>query len=217
MIRLLVQEPLKVDQTIRASKEHRHYLEKVMRLKNTEILLFNGKDGEFRAAYAAGEFCVIAQTRVFEPLSPKALAFGLIKSHRLSWMMEKACELGVTELFPLTTQHVQSSVFNKDRYQRILIEAAEQSGRIDLPILHNVQSYDVFVHNLPALYTWHVASLSCRIPLMCRTTYSGYIIGPEGGLSEQEERTLIDQGVLPFSMGSLTLRAETAALWCLSH
>jgi 16S rRNA (uracil1498-N3)-methyltransferase len=216
MLRLFVEDALELNQTLLTSREHKHYLEKVMRLSGAEILLFNNKDGEFLAKYTGGQFYLTAQTRVFESLLKKALAFGLIKSHRLSWMIEKSCELGVTELFPLITEHVQFSTFKAERYERILIEAAEQCGRIDLPILHDVKRLDDFAQNLPADYTWCFGSLfSSNVPVSCPAV--GYLIGPEGGFTEKEEQILISVGVTPFSMGSLVLRAETAGLWCLAR
>lgn len=216
MVRLFVAEALSVDKTIRASKEHTHYLEKVMRVPIVSVGLFNNKDGEFLATYEAGYFNITSQIRVFEHPPKKALAFGLIKSHRLSWLIEKSCELGVTDLFPLITQRVQSQVFKEDRYQRILIEAAEQCGRIDLPHLREVSSLDTFLRNLPAEYSWHFGSFSSSSVLK-KHENQGYIVGPEGGMTEKEEQTLTDFDIIPFSMGSLTLRAETAGLWCLSQ
>lgn len=216
MPRLYVEESLTVNQNIRASKEHKHYLEKVMRLSDTEIFLFNNQDGEFLATYAVGQFRIIAQTRVFKSLPKKALAFGLIKSHRLSWLIEKSCELGVTDLFPLITERVQFSVFKSERYQRILIEAAEQSGRIDLPVVHNVQPLDAFVNPLPSRYVWHFGSLTSSNTRINHLS-AAYIIGPEGGFTEKEEQKLVSVGAVSFSMGGLTLRAETAGLWCLSQ
>jgi 16S rRNA (uracil1498-N3)-methyltransferase len=216
MLRLFVEDKLEDNQTIKASKEHKHYLEKVMRNPDKNLALFNNKDGEFCATYKNGQFYVAKQTRAFNPIPKKALAFGLIKSHRLSWLIEKSCELGVTDLFPLITERVQFSAFKKERYERILIEAAEQSGRIDLPALHDAQSLDTFACALPSCgYTWHFGSLSFSKNDDLKG--NGYIIGPEGGLSEKEEQALMKQGCIPFSMGPLTLRAETAGLWCLSQ
>jgi 16S rRNA (uracil1498-N3)-methyltransferase len=214
MLRLFVDDSLCMNKTIRTSKEHKHYLEKVMRLSDTEILLFNNKDGEFLATYNAGQFYIIGQTQGFEPLPKKALAFGLIKSHRLSWLIEKSCELGVTDLFPLITERVQFGAFKAERYERILIEAAEQSGRIDLPVLHDVKRLDDFAQVLPSGYSWGFGSLSSS---QKGGSVDAYIIGPEGGLTEKEEQTLASAGATPFSMGSLILRAETAGLWCLSQ
>lgn len=213
MLRLFLDESLFIHQTIRTSKEHKHYLEKVMRSTDTEILLFNNKDGEFLATYSAGQFYITGQTRGFEPLPKKALAFGLIKSHRLSWLIEKSCELGATDLFPLITDRVQFGAFKAERYERILIEAAEQCGRIDLPALHDVKRLDDFVRTLPSGYSWGFGSLSSsqkEVPI------DAYIIGPEGGFTEKEEE-LLNAGAKPFSMGPLVLRAETAGLWCLSQ
>lgn len=216
MLRLFVEAPLTVNQTVRASKEHKHYLEKVMRSSNVEISLFNNKDGEFLATYAAGKFHVARQTRTFELAPKKALAFSLIKSHRLSWLIEKSCELGVTDLFPLITERVQFSSFKPERYERILMEAAEQCGRIDLPILHDLKHFNVFVSALPSDYSWHFGSLASSNTLVSHPSV-GYIIGPEGGFTEKEEQALTQNAVMPFSMGSLILRAETAAVWCLSQ
>lgn len=220
MLRLFVETPLGINQTVRTSKEHKHYLEKVMRSSDVQVLLFNNKDGEFLATYASGQFNITKQTRIFESLPKKALAFGLIKSHRLSWLIEKSCELGVTDLYPLITERVQFPTFKAERYQRILIEAAEQCGRINLPVLHDVKYFDAFAaYALSSECTWYVGSLSATggSTILDRSVVPnrGFIIGPEGGFTEKEEQALINIGVTPFSMGSLVLRAETAGLWCL--
>jgi 16S rRNA (uracil1498-N3)-methyltransferase len=219
MLRLFVDDKLSGAQKVRTSKEHKHYLEKVMRSSEADILLFNNKDGEFLARYAGGQFRVVEQTRTFQPLPKKALAFGLIKSHRLSWLIEKSCELGATDLFPLITERVQFSAFKVERYERILIEAAEQCGRIDLPLLHDVRSLTDFADALPPGYDWHFGSLSVETASSPgrHGSASAYIIGPEGGLTQKEEQILTNANATPFSMGSLTLRAETAGLWCLSQ
>ena len=217
MLRLFVEDALAVNQTIRASKEHKHYLEKVMRTTDKNVVIFNGKDGAFLAAYAAGQFHITEQMRACESLPKKALAFGLIKSHRLSWLIEKSCELGVTDLYPLITERVQFSGFKAERYVRILIEAAEQCGRMDVPVLHAAQHLDEFSNALPCDYFWNFGALSADESLKHRNNPSGYIVGPEGGLTDKEEQTLASAGALPFSMGDLTLRAETAGLWCLSQ
>ena len=217
MLRLFVEDGLAENQTIRTSKEHKHYLEKVMRTTDKNVMLFNGKDGEFLAKYEAGQFQITEQKRAFEFLPKKALAFGLIKNHRLSWLIEKSCELDVTDLFPLITERVQFSTFKVDRAKRILIEAAEQCGRITVPVLHAAQHLDEFSNTLPCDYFWNFGSLSTDESLKHRNNPSGYIIGPEGGLTDKEELTLSSAGAFPFSMGDLTLRAETAGLWCLSQ
>ena len=97
-----------------------------------------------------------------------------------------------------------------------MIEAAEQCGRITLPVLHEAQSFNNFIGCLPNSYNWRFGSLlSHSAPLPASD--AGYVIGPEGGFSEKEEQILIQAGAKPFSMGPLTLRAETAGLWCLSQ
>ncbi len=218
MTRLFINTPLSLNQTILLSKEHKHYLEKVLRIKASSILVFNNKDGEFLGIYQQGQLVIKEQTRPFLSPPQKALAFGIIKTHRLSWLIEKSCELGITELFPLVTQHVQFESFKKDRYEKITIEAAEQCGRIDLPIIHTPLKIKQFIENLPKNYEWHFGSLQTSNNLeTSRNVPHGFIIGPEGGFSKNEEEWLNQSKAQPFSMGKLILRTETAALWCLSQ
>lgn len=217
MIRLYYACSLKSKELIILKKEIKHYLLNVMRLKqNDKLHLFNEKDGEFEGVLIDSN-TIAVEKHTEKPVitSPKALAFCLIKQHRLNFLIEKATELSVSHLYPLISQNTQVKNFNIERYQKISIEAAEQSGRFDIPHIYPQKTLKKFCDNLPNDFQWHFGSTRIKTSLPIQKS-PGFIIGPEGGFSKEEER-LLEKICTPLSMGRNVLRAETAALWTLSQ
>lgn len=146
---------------------------------------------------------------------PHRLAMGvaLLKNpNRFETFLEKAVELGVTDIFPLQTRRTERVHFKTDRFERILIAALKQCGRTKLPILHpihtlNTLPYAEFQTTLiphekatNALHQSHIQENT----LVC--------IGPEGGFTDEEVVYAQQNGCLVVSLGTRRLRAETAAM-----
>ncbi|USO02103.1 MAG: 16S rRNA (uracil(1498)-N(3))-methyltransferase [Alphaproteobacteria bacterium] len=217
------------------SKEQKHYLKNVMRLKKGDIFRVFNETGEFEMemeTYICGR-----KMREFQTPPTKALAFVLIKPNRLSFLIEKAVELGATHLYPLTSQHCQFSHFKHERYEKIITESVEQCGRMDIPALAPLQTLKHFIESVGRHHEvcnadrgdpkWMAAcSASARhdntlcIPWFFgdfegqNTTSNkeyGIIIGPEGGFSKEEIQMLriYTTGI---KLHENILRAETAAL-----
>jgi len=216
-IRLFVDQELEEGKECLLNREQAHYLKNVMRLREGDALeVFNGRAGVFLATWARSALRIGAKCEVFRVSPPKALAFSLFQSQRMSWMIEKATELGVTHLFPLISERSSCRAFNDERYRRVVIEAAEQCRRMDLPEFGAVLSLEKFVKALPSQFHWCYGSLlalsGAALPGAHVNGY-GYIIGPEGGFSSTEE-ALLALHATPISMGANVLRAETAGVWC---
>src|SRR6516225_4527879 len=138
MIRLALAEPLASGLHLPLSADQAHYLLKVMRLKpGAEVLAFNGRDGEWSARLeASGErqaaLRIGERTRAFEPSPDLWLLLALVKRGPLETITEKAVELGVRRIQLLTTRRTNAERTNVERLSRIALEAAEQTGRLDL-------------------------------------------------------------------------------------
>lgn len=205
-----------------------HYLKNVMRAElGAPVRLFNGRDGEWHATIAQLDkknavLALQSQTRP-QPRDRRAvhLFFAPIKKARLEWLIEKAVELGATDLHPVLTQHTEVRDINAERTRAQIIEAAEQCERLDLPQLHDITPLRSALGKWPADQPLFIALERAEAPTLARVLPENgplaFLIGPEGGWSV-EERTF--PGNLPFlrpvSLGPDILRAETAALYVLS-
>ena len=136
-IRLYVQQSLTPQVTL--DKDQSHYLVSVMRVKSCDqVRVFNSADGEFMATVsdAHKKACVLdiqQQLRKPEPEPQLHLYFSPIKSHRLTYLIEKAVEVGATHLHPVICQHTQFPKLNLDKISKQVIEAVEQCGRLHVP------------------------------------------------------------------------------------
>jgi 16S rRNA (uracil1498-N3)-methyltransferase len=155
-----------------------------------------------------------------------SLFFGLTNREKVEWILQKGTEIGISNFYPFVSSRtlVQSlSLTEKkvDRWERIIREAAEQSGRIWLPELHPVghfdESLEVAVHNHDVcLIAWEQAgdeSKTLRNVLSARKPGKvGLFVGPEGGFSEDEINAAKGMGLIVSSLGDGILRMETAAV-----
>lgn len=205
----------------------------VLRLQpGSPIVLFNGDGGEFDAIVqriGRSEVSVdIAAHRAVErePARVIHLAVGVPANERMDWLVEKATELGVAGIQPLTTQR---SVVRLDgeraqkkqaHWQAVAIAACEQSGRNRVPVIGPVTMLDAWLACRPAQQSGMLLSLADDAPhLRKAATGDGEVVllsGPEGGLSAQEEGAARAAGFTPVSLGPRVLRAETAALAALA-
>jgi 16S rRNA (uracil1498-N3)-methyltransferase len=229
MQRLYVTADLVAGKRAETGPEAVNYLANVLRMKDgDEILAFNGRDGEWRAALRFESKKKLAlepleQTRE-QPAAPDLIyCFAPLKQGRLDYLVQKAVEMGAGVLQPVITQHTQVARIGIERIEANAIEAAEQCGVLAIPQTREpvkleklIEGWDserrlIFcdeghdTHNpLPVLQSLP------RGPL-------GVLIGPEGGFSDQERQTLRK---LPFvtaiPLGPRILRADTAAVVALA-
>lgn len=227
--RLYVDADLSAGGTVTCSSEQVNYLVNVLRLKNDdEILIFNGRDGEWRASLTdAGKrrcnLSVQEQTRPQQAVQDIHYIFAPLKRARLDYMVQKAVELGAGRLRPVITRRTIAERVNVDRMRANVIEAAEQCGifaiaEVDEPV------------KLPALLAgWdgtrkiifcdEGAGVSNPLEAL-RAMEPGplaVLIGPEGGFDEAERAALNARSdTVAISLGPRIMRADTAAIAALS-
>jgi 16S rRNA (uracil1498-N3)-methyltransferase len=233
--RLYVDEPLAAGVVIAASDNHSHYLIDVMRRAAGDVvLLFNGRDGEWAATISVPKkkqvsFTLVQQQRKQDPLPDVTLLFAPLKAGPIEFLVEKATELGVGTLMPVSTRRTVVHRVNLKRLTAIAVEAAEQCERLTVPHIHELRSLETALDDLAT------ATLQPRLLFLdegaARDTAAkpiadvardigapiAFLIGPEGGFDAAEQRALRS---LPFAvptiLGPRILRAETAGLAALA-
>jgi len=227
--RLYIESALAPAARIPASEDHAHYLLNVMRrTAGAEVILFNGRDGEWLANLEIPgkrrvEFVVTRQTRAQEGLADVWLAFAPVK--RIEFLAEKAAELGVAVLKPVFTRHTDINRVNTQRLKANTVEAAEQCERLSVPEVYEPVTLDQLLAAWPTDRTLYVldetgggapiAKVFGAADMPARPV--GFLTGPEGGFAQSELDALRQ---LPFvtavGLGPRVLRAETAALAALA-
>ena len=230
--RLHLDVPLAAGARIELGRAQAHYLAAVLRLKHGDtLLLFNGRDGEWRATLAPAGKRMLAvtvdeQTRAQPKPADLHYLFAPLKHARLDYMVQKAVEMGASRLQPVLTRHSQSERVNLARMRANAIEAAEQCGILSVaeiapPVAFQSMIGDlnpdrllVFCDEDAETYD-PVASLAA----MRRQPPSplAVLIGPEGGFAEDERAALLGRSkVVQLALGPRILRADTAAVAALA-
>jgi len=222
-IRLFYSKSLSLNLTDKLDKSQSHYVSKVMRLKEKEIFSLFNNSGEWEAKISnitksIVEFNVTKQLRHKENTKDLWLAFSPIKSNYLNFMIQKATELGVTKFLPIIFERTIVRKINKERLEKVIIEAAEQSNRITVPSIEDPQKIKSFLNNDMDLIFTDLNTANTKIDLKKLTTKpTCVIIGPEGDFSEQEREEILKfNGVQSIKINENILRSETAVISALS-
>lgn len=222
--RVYVEAPLKEGGSVPLSAEQAHYFKNVLRRnEGDEVRVFNGRDGEWRGNLAGlskkgGDIRLTYPLRK-QPVAPRRvhLYFAPIKKTAMDWMIEKAVELGVTDIHPVLTQNTEVRKINAERLTKQVFEAAEQCERLEIPVLHEViplsQVTEAKFPVLACVERVPAAEIAAKTP---KKGDIGVLIGPEGGFTTDERAFLTSQpGIIPVTLGDSVLRAETAACYAL--
>ena len=222
-IRLFFPESLSINLTGRLDKSQSHYVNKVMRIKVNEVFSLFNSNGEWEAKILdisknIVEFNITKQLRQKENTKELWLAFSPIKSNYLNFMIQKATELGVTKFLPIIFDRTVVRKINKERIEKVIIEAAEQSNRINVPSIEEPQNLNFFLNNKIDLIFTDLNSKNKKLDLKKLTENpTCIIIGPEGDFSEAErEQILSFKGVQPIRINENILRSETAVISAIS-
>ena len=228
MIRLHVTSDLSTGAAVAPTLDQSRYLTQVMRLKaGDDLLVFNGRDGEWRASVAE----VLKKgviLRAEEQVRPQThgpdleLIVAVVKKARVETIVEKAAELGARRVRLVVTRRTNADRIRLDRLDAIAEEAAEQTGRLDVPVIDDPVRLDALLDG------WEAGPNPERRLMFCDETGGApavtalrgagegpwaILIGPEGGFSPEEGERLRS---LPFttavSLGPRILRADTAAI-----
>jgi 16S rRNA (uracil1498-N3)-methyltransferase len=227
--RLFVESVLATGARVAADAGQANYLLNVLRLKAGDaILLFNGREGEWRAriAEARRKTCnlvVEEKLRDQTPLPDLHYLFAPLKHARLDYMVQKAVEMGAGRLSPVLTEFTQVSRVNIQRMKANVVEAAEQCGVLAIPEVDAPKKLaDILADWDPArrLVFCDEAAPTARPPDALTNLKHGpaaLLIGPEGGFSEKERADLLARPyVTALSLGPRILRADTAAVAALA-
>ena len=223
-IRLFFSDTLSANMIDKLDKNQSHYLSKVMRVKENEVFSLFNKEGEWEAKVLGifkniVEFKIIKQLRQKEITKELWLAFSPIKSNYQNFMLQKATELGVTKFLPIIFDRTVVRKINKDRIEKIVIEASEQSNRINVPTIEEAQDLNDFLkkNSMNLIFT----DLNSNIKKIDKSKFTDkpvcIIIGPEGDFSETErEKILSFKGVQSVKINENILRSETAVISAIS-
>ena len=165
------------------------------------------------------EFKITKQLRQKENTKELWLAFSPIKSNYQNFMIQKATELGVTKFLPIIFERTIVRKINKERLEKIVIEASEQSNRINMPIIEESQNLNNFLktNSINLIFT----DLNSDNNKIDKSKFSDkpvcIIIGPEGDFSEAEREEILSFiGVQAIKINENILRSETAVIAAIS-
>ena len=223
-IRLFFSSTLSKNMIDKLDKSQSHYLTKVMRLKKNDIFSLFNKTGEWEAKILNitkdfVEFKSTKQLRQKENVQELWLAFSPIKSNYQNFMIQKATELGISKFLPIIFDRTIVRKINKDRLEKIVIEACEQSNRISIPSIEKAQNLKSFLNSnsMNLIFT----DLNSDNKKIEKTKFSDkpicIIIGPEGDFSEHERQEILSfKGVQALKINDNILRSETAVISAIS-
>ena len=217
-----IQEPLALDQA------QAHYLKNVMRRNNGDkIRIFDGKNGEYLATITdiGKKSCILSPHEQIKPQPTQKnrvhLLFAPLPKNRMDILIEKAVEMGATDLHPILTSRTENRKINTDRLHTQIIEAAEQCECMHIPSLHTLTSLKSTLHQWT--HTEHIQwacerAITPRKPLGHNTSATqAFLIGPAGGFDNEECSMLNTHPLItPITLGDIILRAETASILCLA-
>ena len=223
-IRLFFSNTLSADTTDRLDKSQSHYLAKVMRIKESEVFSIFNQNGEWEAkvlkiSKGIVEFKTVKQLRKKESSKELWLAFSPIKSNYQNFMIQKATELGVTKFLPIIFDRTVVRKINNERLEKIVIEASEQSNRLNVPEIEKAQDLKNFLNsNSMDLIFTDLNSDNKKIDKSKLTDKPiCIIIGPEGDFSEAEREEILSfKGVQSLKINENILRSETAVISAIS-
>ena len=223
-IRLFFQKSLSINLKDKLDKSQSHYISKVMRIKESEVFSLFNTSGEWEAkilniSKSLVEFNITKQLRQKEYPKELWLAFSPIKSNYFNFMIQKATELGVTKFLPIIFDRTIVRKINKERLEKVVIEATEQSNRIYVPNIEKPQNLNNFLNDneVDLIFTDLNSNIDKLDIKKLTNNPSCIIVGREGDFSEAERGELLSyKGVQAIKINENILRSETAVISALS-
>lgn len=227
--RFYVNVELKLGAAVELPKETSHYVRQVLRLREgSPVILFNGSGGEFKGKISVNNKQTTVMLEEFSDLSVESplhihLGQGISRGEKMDYVVQKAVELGVTEITPLFTERCGVKLDDEraekrlDHWQKIIISACEQSGRNKIPLI-----------NAPCEISAWIAQCKASYRLICHPGLSSHesslevknivavLIGSEGGFTEVEITDAMTHGFKSLALGPRVLRTETATVAALT-
>ncbi len=211
------------DEFLLNENSSRHIVQVLRMQPGAELRLTNGKGMLVTATIleANKKRCQVRmlQKTVGEPPKRRVqIALSVLKNvSRFEWFLEKATELGVSDIFPLKTSRTEKQQIRSERLQSILESALIQSQQVWMPVIHDLQNFSQWVVKVQAdqKFVAHCAEgTKRRLSEMVNTNLSSQLIliGPEGDFTEEEIRLALENRFIAVELGDNRLRSETAAL-----
>ena len=204
------------------SEETSKHCIQVLRMRAGErIQLTNGTGGLYTASIAHEDkkHCTVnieSAKQYAAPEKKTTIAVSLLKNaSRFEWFLEKATEIGVTEIIPLICNRTEHTRFRFDRMQQILISAMLQSQQSWLPVLHEpIKLQTLFQGNAATQKLIAHCEEDTKTPIQSISLTDSVLmlIGPEGDFTPEEIKLAISHNYQPISLGNTRLRTETAAI-----
>lgn len=229
MIRLFVPHDLAAGADLALDAGQSRYLAAVMRQDvGDEVLLFNGRDGEWRSAIMAVTKRAVAVRAMVRERPQQAgpdldLLVALVKRARLETIIEKAAELGARRVRLTLTERTNGDRARIDRLTAIAAEAAEQTGRLDVPVIEEPVKLDRMIKDWETdrrlMFCDEAGDAPPALAALTGRPAGAWavLIGPEGGFSPAERTRLRALShAVPVSLGPRILRADTAAISALT-
>ena len=208
------------------SEDQSHYLLRVLRMEMGQgVTLFNHESGAWQGTLVVtgkkGSVRLEKQIQQPQILSDIWLLMSPIKKEAWDFALEKATELGVAAIQPLMMEYTQNARIKDDRARANLIEASQQCERTDVPHFFGMEKMDLVLKKWDQSRVLYVAlersDAKPALEIFDKTQPGAILIGPEGGFSQREKELFQRYDFIkPISLGSLILRAETAALAALA-
>ena len=222
--RFFIDQPLSTDSAIDINDERAHYIRNVLRLKpGDSLVLFNGQGGEYRAIVSdVSKKTVTAQTTHFDSINRNlsrsiTLGLGILKRDAMDLALQKAVELGTSNIQPLITDRVTVSAkqikTRLQHWQSIATSSCEQCGLNLVPRILEPKPLSEWISSLDEIC--FIAEPGAEIKafnIEASQSPISILVGPEGGFTDQEVELARESGLQGVNLGTRILRAETAAI-----
>ena len=223
-VRLYFSDKIQSDLVSQLTKAQSHYVKDVMRLKIGDGFSIFNAQGEWNASIESYEK-ESARIKILDKLRDKKkeqniwLAFTPIKQNPLNFIIQKGTEIGVQKFIPILSERTIVKDINIERVKKIIVESAEQSNRISIPQINNLEPLKFFLSQFPKNGCLVFCDINCNkseLKNILLKKIDGPIcilVGPEGDFSESERQLIIDlKQTCSLSLASNILRSETAAI-----
>ncbi|MDF3047950.1 MAG: hypothetical protein K0R73_1068 [Candidatus Midichloriaceae bacterium] len=223
--RIYLKEKISKNLSIQLDDYHYRYLSKVLRMKDGDsIAVFNEADGQWHAEIKNVDkrtaYLLICEFLEHPRATPKlTLFFAPVKNPNTSFYIQKATELGVSDIVPIITKRTIVRSLNLEKSRLVALEATEQSERFYTPKIHEaITLKQIDQLSINKIFfcdeaVTEISNTSIQMIAGAKTSNDAIIIGPEGGFDNEERAYLRSlPNVVPISLGENILRAETAMI-----
>ena len=223
-IRLYFSGKIQSDLITHLAKDQTHYVKDVMRLKTADRMSVFNTGGEWNAIIEAYEkngarIKILEKVRDRDSEKNIWLAFCPIKQNQLNFLIQKGTELGIQKFIPILSERTIVKEINVERIKKIIVEASEQSNRLSIPEIKNLEPLKNFLYKFPKNGYLIFCDINCKksnLKDILTKKIQGpvcVLIGPEGDFSESERQLITERkGIISLSLANNILKAETAAI-----